>query len=123
MPYQVAIGLNNAAGLADMAPQPRTPDPLDATEVVWSSDRSLVPIGANTLELQWTALSNTQKSALLTAFGLSETARTAAVTVRIKNNANTLANYSAYASWLKTERRAYTGWVDFRINIELIVAL
>lgn len=123
MPYQVYIGLNQAANLADMAPQPRTVDPIDAGEVIWASDGSLVPVGADTLELQWTAISNSERSALLTAFGLSETTRTAAVTIRLKINAGTFANYNCWATYLKTERRVYTGWVDFRIRVEIIVAL
>lgn len=91
--YKVAIGHNNAAGLALITPQPRSTR-LRAARVVTAINGLAYEDGALQTEFVYRVLSWTNFNALNTAFGLTS-AKSALVTLRLRKNDNTYANYNA----------------------------
>lgn len=95
MTYQIAIGHNNAAGLADMLTQPAC-DGINYPEYKYLPDGTVEPIGFGVAALRYEALDEENLSPLLTQCGLSDSIASAAVTIRLPNLARTFGNYNAY---------------------------
>lgn len=118
MPYQIADGFNNAGSLATITPQPAAPDGIRYPELVFYGNGQADFDGALYVDLYWTALTRAQYNTLRTLFGLSDTVASNDVTVRLRTNADSWANYNATAIYLHTERREMYGWS--RLSVRLI---
>lgn len=103
--YQVAPGNNNAAGLANINPQPATPALLEI-EVEWYGNGLAENYGFESATLVWTAVSYSEKVAILTQFGLSYSVPSAYVTVTLRRDGNTWVNFNASASYLRGDKRS-----------------
>lgn len=116
MPYQVADGHDNEAGFAAVTPPPAS-DGLRMPELIFNGDGSAEFAGLPTLDLVWSAISREQRNTLLTAFGLSDTVASNAVTVQVLGNDNAFGNWNATAVYLRSERREPYGWSTFTIRL------
>ena len=116
MSYQIAIGYNQAASLADVDPQPSSPG-VQATRRYMALDGHAYNDGADTAAWVFTALSESEYSSLLTAFGLTS-AVSAEVTVKTTKHDRSEANYNAIIirpPRLRFEYGAYRN-VEFRLT-------
>lgn len=124
MPYQVAIGHDNAAGLSTITPQPATPDGLRYPEINYGGDGTASFNGHLTADLVWNNLVDRDRRAVIAAqFGLSDTVASALVTVRILKNDDTFANFNCTANATLGARRTPVAWQDFRIILTKLEAL
>lgn len=121
--YQIADGHDNAAGLATISPQPGVPDAVKFPETDFFGDGGAEVNGFQQLELVWTALTRSQYNTLRTALGVTDTVITNDVTIRIRTNADTFANYNATVIDLQTARRSYTGWENYRVLVTKLEAI
>lgn len=97
MPYQRATGYNNAAGLADIDPQPACPEIVPGL-LRPNGNGSLVEDGYKSAKLRWSRLTPAQLDDLYDDFGWSDTVASVEVTIRMKGNADrAFANYNAIA--------------------------
>ena len=123
--YQIAIGHNNAAGLADIDPQPRTPR-LIPGRVVYAVSGLVYEDGGYRTQFIYDALGWDDYTALLTAFGLSS-AKSALVTVRLrKDTDNSFANYNAIIerpTFDETAEARLSRLVNITFNVHRIVAI
>lgn len=115
--YQVADGKNNAAGLADINPQPASPSGIRYGELRFSADGSASFHGYAYIDLVWNSLTRDQYNAVLTAFGLSQTVAHNAVTVKVRKNDDTFAAYNGDAVRLQNEKRERPFWKDLTIRV------
>lgn len=93
--YMIADGNDNTAGLAGVSPQPSS-DPIVPGRLTWSASRTRYADGMSHTNWIFTSVTPDEYEALLTAFGLSDSARSNAVTIRTKkNDGRTYANYNA----------------------------
>lgn len=87
MPYQVATGHNNAAGLTTIVPQPATSE-IEPGLLRQGGDGLFYEDGFKRTTLKWSRLTSAQLAALYTAFGWSATVASSAVTLRLKDNSD-----------------------------------
>lgn len=121
--YQVAIGHNNASGLSPMRPQPRNPSDIAYPEFLVGLDGSNIPQGNQSVDLLFQALSYAEWVATLAQFGLSKTVFNANVTVRLRQDDDTYANYNAIASHQTGKERGYGFWRAFVVTVGWLEAL
>ncbi len=97
MPFQIAPGNDNEAGLTDVQPQPRHSGLL-YPRVIVAADGSKYYDGQPYAEWRWDYLTKTAYEVLLDQMGLSEAMPSAPVTVRLLlNDFTTFANFNATA--------------------------
>lgn len=93
--YQVADNFNNAAGLADLDPQPACPG-LDDGRVIIGGDGLEYEDGVLPTSFDYGFLTYPDYDSLLDQFGLSDTVRSNQITVRLKRNSDrAFANHNA----------------------------
>lgn len=98
MAFQAATGHNNAGSLADVTPQPRS-EGIQYADIRYSADGSVVRHGYARTEWRYGFMTRTQFAAMQSALGVSESTKSAAVTIRtlINSDFQTYANYNATA--------------------------
>lgn len=94
--YKAATGFNNAAGLADLSPQPACPG-LDSGVIETGGDGLDYEDGVLPTTFDYGFLTYSDYSSLLSQLGgLSDSVKSARITVRLKRNSDrTFANYNA----------------------------
>jgi hypothetical protein len=126
MPYQAAIGHNNAAGLTTLSPQPSSPNGVQTARYSNSASGQTYPDGEQFIELVYTSLEPAQKNALDTAFGVSDSVGSNEITVRIRKNDDSFANYNAIVDYPpvgRKARRSLNGWESVSYTVHLVEAL
>lgn len=108
MSYQVADTWNNEAGLANLIPQPATPDRLQI-EANYAADASSTGVGMPYVDLVYTVLTNSEFSALNTQLGISLLSRSNAVTIAVKQDDDSYANYNAMV-YYPDAKHSPVGW-------------
>lgn len=121
--YQVADGHNNADNLAILSPQPATPDAIQYPQIRYAADGSAVFHGAPYIDVVWSSLTREQYNDLMTAHGLSQTVASNAVTVAVRGDDDTFANYNATAVHLKSAKRGMAFWTQLTIRYRNLEAL
>lgn len=122
MSYQVAIGFNNAAGLADISPQPKSSTVYRKVEV--AVDQTVQQVGFDRIILYFSALTAGELNTVLSAFGLSFTTLSNEVTVSVPVSADrTFSNYNAVAQFLKVPQFSMGVWKGVEITLVLEEAL
>jgi len=126
MTAQLALGNNNAGALADVSPQPAMSG-LEYLRLTFGADDSVNRDGKPITHWTYGFLTPAQFTALLAALGVSETVKSAAVTVRtLTNDFTTFANYNARAIMpeVNTDYRYYGGlFLDVTITFRGLEAL
>lgn len=124
MPYQIADGHDNAAGLATIDPQPASEGLQYPKRRVAGDGTEYNDGSAFTIWRYRGVLSTTQYSALLTAFGLSS-ALTNEVTVRTLHGAarTTYSNYNATIVKPFNPRFERGFWRDIEFRVIKLEAL
>ena len=118
MSYQVAIGFNNAAGLADISPQPKSSTVYRKVEV--AVDQTVQQIGFDRIILYFSALTAGELNTVLSAF----TTLSNEVTVSVPVSADrTFSNYNAVAQFLKVPQFSMGVWKGVEITLVLEEAL
>jgi len=87
MPYQIADGWDNADELEPLVPQPKSPG-IIAPRRRKAGDRVIYEDGFKSTTWEFTALTEEQMSAILTAAGLSDTVASAKVTISTPVNSD-----------------------------------
>jgi hypothetical protein len=124
MSYQAVSGWNNPGTLIDLDPQPATPDAMQVAREVEAASGLTYADGKTFVELVYTILQPEEFTAINTQLGgLSVTMRSAEVTVRVKGNDDTYANYNAIAHYPKRIQRTPTGFRNVTYEITLVEAL
>lgn len=121
--YQVADGHGNAAGLTTLTPQGATPNGLKYPETDWYGSGSADVNGVLQTELVWTGISLSDYNTLRTQLGVTDTAISNAVTIRLVSNAGAWGNYNATVVDLQTWQRTPIGRSDFRVLVTKIEAI
>lgn len=120
MPYQIAAGHNSAGSLATITPQPAMPELPDYASLEFHADDRAYVHGYLSATLVWEELLASEIATVLTAFGLSNTTRSAYVTVRLRTDSDSgFANYNATCVYPKTERRIPAS--PFRSNFTIFL--
>lgn len=117
MTYKAAVGHDNTAGYADLAPQPSC-EGLNYEE--WGdSDTGAYPIGKQTTELIYDgAIEPSEYEAILASLGLTA-AESAAVTLYLPKDGRTFADFNCYVSRPKTIK--YKHWYrDIRFPVVIV---
>jgi len=122
MPYQVAPGFDNSGALADLAPQPASPQALQHPALVVAGDGTSSFQGFDFMDLIWTVTTRTEYNTIRTAFGLSDVIASAPVTVRILLPGDTFANRNAQATQVGRNSRAIAFWRNITIRLVHIQA-
>lgn len=105
--YAVADGHNVADDdLVTIDPQPRIPDKLDYAELMFPGNGMAYVNGFLQTVLVWSSLTREQYADVLDAFDLSDTVRSNAVTVRVRNNLDVFTRYNATAILLQAHKRS-----------------
>lgn len=122
MPYSVAPGWDNAAGLTALSVQPKT-EGIEEPEVIIAGDAHGYDKGASRLELIYTALSPTQYNALLSETGLDD-ARSVRITLQARNNDDrTFANYNAVIYRPRAPKYRNPAYRDIVFSVLIVEAL
>lgn len=121
--YEVADGYNNAAGLAALTPQGATPNGLKYPETDWFGSGGAEVNGELQTELVWNDIDVTDYNTLRTQLGITDTAISNLVTIRLRTNTDTFANYNAIVVDLQTWQRTPIGRSDFRVLVKKIEAI
>lgn len=121
--YQVAPGWNNAGELAAIVPQGASPDAIQYPELRYAADGSASFHGYMFMDLVWSSLERAQYNSLMTQFGLSQTTASARVTVTIREDDDSFANYNATAIHVKAAKRARPFWKQLTIRLRNLEAL
>lgn len=125
MSYQVAVGNDNAGGLADISVQPRSERGIQWPEHNVAADYTVSRNGAPFIVLEWSQLTRAQYVALLAEFGLTYY-DSRAITIRIPGrDYDTFANHNATAVHRQGEDATQAGWLyrDVRIVCGKLVAI
>lgn len=118
--YRVADTHNNAGGLETINPQPQRGTAMDSAQIMTNGSGGAVGIGYTRMTLAWNSLERDQYNSILTAFGLSLSVRSNEVTVRLRQNDNTFANFNATALLLEQPRPGLAFWSNLTILINRI---
>lgn len=119
-PYRVALGHDNEASFADIAPQPAMPELPDYASLKAHADDFVYANGYLRAVLVWSELTAAQVATVLTQFGLSRSTRSALVTVRLRDDGDsTYSNWNATAVYPRSERRKPLS--PFRTNLTIIL--
>lgn len=117
MTYQVAAGHDNAGALADLAPQPATPNSLQQPALVTAGDGTSSTQGFPFMELFWTKLTRAEYNAIRAAFGFTDTVYSAPVTVNIRLPDDTFTNKNAQAKQAPRSSRAMPFWSNIAVQL------
>lgn len=130
MPWQVKAGHDNVATLANMVQQPAMPRGIEYPELRFAANGTAARHGAVFADLEWNVLLRfpvgeeaSVRDQLLTQFGLSDATASAAVTVQLRNNSGTYANYNATAILLDQGQRAAGRWERLVIRLARLVVI
>ena len=124
--YQAADTWDNEAGLADLDPQPATPNGIQTAGRVYAADGSSYPDGQMFVELVWSVMTNEQKNAIDTALGVNDTTTSNAVTLRLRGNDGDFANYNGTVHSPEIGRggrRSLVGWQNVTYRVTGLEAL
>jgi hypothetical protein len=120
MPYQRAIGWNQASALGNMSPQPRSPGILYG-EFDTSPLGLSVPQGRPFTYWEFVeVITQAQLDSILTQLGLSDTVMSRQITVRTRDNNGQFITRNAYVSYPKNGdemRRELAFWRRVRFPI------
>lgn len=123
MPYQWAVNYNNAAGLADISPQPACPE-IEPGLLRANGNGVMAEDGYKSCELKLDeVITAAEMAALYTLFGWSDTVASVPGTIRVKaNHDRDFDNYNAIAD--RARGRYKDGfWYNVSIKIHHMDAL
>lgn len=130
MPWQVKAGHDNVATLANMVQQPAMPRGIEYPELRFAANGTAARHGIAFCDLEWNVIkripltgSTSVRDQLLAQFGLSDSTTSAAVTVQLRNNSGTYANYNATAILLDQGQRAAGRWERLVIRLARLVVI
>lgn len=123
MTYKWADGHNNEASLAELDPQPASPDGVRYPDTRWAANGAAVPHGFAFVELVWNSLTRDQYNSILTAFGLSASTYSNDGTARIRLNDDTFANRNATAVYIQDAQRKIAFWRNLTIRLNKLEAI
>lgn len=123
MPYQWAVNYNNAAGLADIDPQPAMPE-IEPGLLRPDGNGLVVEDGYKSCKLKFDeVITDSEMNALYTLFGWTDAIASIAGTFRVKGNqARAFANYNAIADRPRGQYRNGF-WYNVSIDIHHMDAL
>lgn len=117
--YQIALGYNNAAGLANILVQPATPSRIQYDKRNYAADGTTTPAGEPYVDLVYSILDNAEFPALNAQFGITLLVPDRQVTIRIKQDDGTFANYNAMIHYPENPQHSMAGWkVTYRVSLK-----
>ena len=120
MPYQVAIGFGNTAGLADISPEPASPNGVQWPAQSVTGDGNSEFIGFQFMDLVWNSLERSDYNSIRTQFGFTDVVASKEVTVRIRFPNDLFAIRNAIAIQQITNRRGFAFWQNLIIRLKHI---
>ena len=97
MPYQAAIGWDNAAGLVDLTPQPASPSGFQFASRSHAAAGDSYHEGEMVMDLTYTL--NEDRATLETQLGVSITVASSKVTLRLPDNNYQWGNYNCWVEY------------------------
>lgn len=120
--YQAVLNHNNAGNLADFSPQPASPGGVQTPRKVYAGSRAIYPDGDPFVDLVFTIADPSERNTLDAQLGLSDTVFSAEITVRVRKNDDTFANYNAVVERNDAQRNLL-GWRNLTYRVYLLEAL
>lgn len=118
MTYQVALNHDNEAGLANFVPQPASPGGVQTPRKVYTGN-GIYPDGDPFVDLIYTIADPDERNTIDAQLGLSDTVFSSQVTIRIRKNDDSFANYNATVERIEPQRSPL-GWrnLNYRVRLE-----
>ena len=121
--YQSVTGYNNSGTMTDLDPQPASPAGIQFPAEIVAANGYVYTDGSPFIDLVFSAVSPTQRNALCTKLGISQTTRYALNTVAVRLDDSTFGTFNAIARYPKTVKRDAVGFRDFTIRVVLVAQL
>lgn len=117
--YQIALDHDNEGELENMLVQPATPGRIQFNNRDYSADGKSTPQGEPYVDLVYSILSNSEFPALNEQFDVTLMIPDREVTIRLKQDDNTFANYNGTIHYPENPIHSMAGWkATYRVNLK-----
>ena len=121
--YQNVAGYNNSGTMTDIDPQPSSPAGIQFPAEIVAASGAVYTDGSPFIDLVFSAISPTQRNAICTKLGISQTTRYALNTVAVRLDDSSFGTFNAICRYPKTLKRDPIGFRDFVVRVVLVQQL